>query len=405
MGLASVLAACGVQGEQQPNGTEAGAEGSAEWWADQIAKGPGDHVNFANWCCYIDLDTSKDGAARRPTMYAFSQETGIDVTYRVAIDDNATFYAQIRPALEAGQYTGHDIIVMSNFQELFEMIALGYLIEMDPDLRPNWEANCGPKFRDPVYDPGNKYTMVWQSGITALAYNTKYIDEPITSVEDFFNPKYAGHVAMFSDSFDSGSLAMLQLGIAPETSTPDDWQKAADYLQRFNETGVLRGWMDQAYLQAFEDGDLWATMAWSGDILYDKVYLPDEYGTFEYVVPDPGAVIFIDNACLPNKAENPVGAMQLLDWYYKPEIAAKLTEQIQYFTPVPGAAEIIQAEAAAAQDDPSTPENEKEVLESVANSPYVFPTPEVDERLHSYRVLEGDEVEQWNEIFDPIFIT
>ena len=30
-------------------------------------------------------------------------------------------------------------------------------------------------------------------------------------------------------------MAMLELGITPETSTPEDWQKAADYLQRFND--------------------------------------------------------------------------------------------------------------------------------------------------------------------------
>ena len=46
------------------------------------------------------------------------------------------------------------------------MIALGYLIELDPELRPNFDANVGPNFKDPAYDPGNKYTMAWQSGAT-----------------------------------------------------------------------------------------------------------------------------------------------------------------------------------------------------------------------------------------------
>ena len=48
-------------------------------------------------------------------------------------------------------------------------------------------------------------------------------------------------------------------------------------------------------------------MAWSGDILNDKLYFP-EFATFEFTVPDAGAVIFIDNCCIPNKAANPVGA-------------------------------------------------------------------------------------------------
>ena len=118
LGLSSILAACGVSGEAQTTGPTAGAEGSPEWWADLKAQGPGDHLNFTNWPAYIDRDFSVDGAGSRPSLYAFTQDTGIDVTYRADINDNADFYATIRPALESGQDTGHDIIVMSNFQEL-----------------------------------------------------------------------------------------------------------------------------------------------------------------------------------------------------------------------------------------------------------------------------------------------
>jgi spermidine/putrescine transport system substrate-binding protein len=405
-GLSSMFAACGVGGEEQTGGPATGEEGSTEWWAEMKDTGPGDHLNFTNWPAYIDRDFSQDGPANRPSLYAFTQETGIDVTYRADISDNADFYATIRPALESGQDTGHDIIVMSNFQELTEMIALGYLIELDPDLRPNFDANAGPNFKDPLYDPDNRYTMAWQSGATGLAWNTKYVDEPITSLDDLLNPKYAGHVALFNNAADSGCIAMLHLGIDPESSTPEDWQRAADYLQQFNDAGVLRGWMDQAYLTAIENEDLWATMAWSGDIINDKLYF-EEFSTFEFSVPDAGGVVFIDNCCIPNKAQNPVGAMMLMDWYYDPKYAAMLTEWNAYVSPVPAGGEIVHADVDAASDKTHTFGSylsDKEVLETIATSPYVFPTPEIEPKLHNYRVLEGDEVQTWNDIFNPIFL-
>jgi spermidine/putrescine transport system substrate-binding protein len=398
LGISSILAACGVSGEAQTTGPTAGEEGSPEWWADLKAQGPGDHINFTNWPAYIDRDFSVDGPGSRPSLYEFTKATGIDVTYRADINSNEEFYAAIRPALESGQDTGHDIIVMSNFQELSEMIALGYLIELDPELHPNFDQYAGKNFVDPVFDPGNKYTMAWQSGITGIGYNTKYVDTPPTSLDDLLDPKYAGHVAMFNNSPDAGCSAMIHLGIAPETSTPDDWQKAAEYLQKFNDSGGLRGWMDQSYLTAIENEDLWITMAWSGDILNDKLYFP-EYATFEFTIPDAGAVIFIDNGCIPNKAANPVGAEMLMDWYYDPKYAAMLTEWNAYFTPVPDGGEIVQADAAAAKGA------NKEVLQTIASSPYVFPTTEFAQKLHNYRVLEGDEVQTWNDIFNPIFLT
>ena len=406
LGLSSILAACGVGGEAKETGPTTGGEGSPEWWADMKAKGPGDNVNFTNWPAYVDRDFSVDGPASRPSLYAFTQATGIDVTYRADINANAEFYASIRPALESGQDTGHDIIVMSNTQELQEMIALGYLIELDPELRPNFDANVSPQFKDPAYDPANKYTMVWQSGATGLAWNTKYVDEEITGLDDLLNPKYAGHVGLFSNADDSAGLAMLQLGIDPETSTPDDWQKAADYLQQFNDaTGLLRGWFDQSYLTAIENEDLWVTMAWSGDILNDRVYFP-EYKTFEFSIPEAGGVSFIDNCCIPNKAANPVGAEMLMDWYYDPKYAAMLTEWNIYVSPVPGGQEIVEADAKAAGNghDYGSWMSDKDLLDFIATNPYVYPEPEFAQKIHQYRVLKPDEVQTWNDLFNPLFL-
>jgi spermidine/putrescine transport system substrate-binding protein len=240
--------------------------------------------------------------------------------------------------------------------------------------------------------------MAWQSGMTGIAYNTKYVDEEITTLEQMLNPKYAGHVGMFNNTADAQNLAMVELGINPETSTPDDWQQAADFLQRFNDSGVLRGWFDQAYLTAIENEDLWVTTAWSGDIINDKLYFP-EYSSFEFKALDTGAIVWVDNCCIPNEAANPVGAMMLMDWYYDPKYAAMLTEWNAYVSPVPAGGEIVQADADAAKGA------DKEVLETIVGSPFVFPTPELEANLYNYRVLEGDEIEQWNDLFNPIFIS
>jgi spermidine/putrescine transport system substrate-binding protein len=109
-------------------------------------------------------------------------------------------------------------------------------------------------------------------------------------------------------------------------------------------------------------------------------------------------MIFVDNCCIPNKAANPVGSMMLMDWYYDPVYAAMLTEWNAYVSPVPAGGEIVQADADAAKGA------DKEVLQTIASSPYVFPTPEMETKLNNYRVLEGDEVQTWNDLFNPIFL-
>jgi spermidine/putrescine transport system substrate-binding protein len=395
LSLSSILAACGTDPERQPPQSEPGAVGSPEWWADQEA---GELINFTNWPAYIDISKDAQGNRVRPSLQMFTDDTGIQVEYRANINDNADFYATIRDALEAGQYTGHDIIVITNGQELTEMIALGYLIPLDHSLTPNFNENVGAAFEDPGFDPDNTYTMAWQSGMTGYAWNTKFVDGPITGMQDVMNDEWAGHVSLFGNNADAPNMAMIELGIDPATSGPEEWQQAADLLQSFNEWGGLRKWDDQAYLTAFENEDLWVTMAWSGDIINDNLYYP-EFATFEFATAEAGGVVWVDNMMIPAGAQNPLGAIQLMDHYYKPEVAALLTEWNAYVSPVPAGGEIVQADADAAKGA------NKEILETIANSPYVFPTPEIEAKLHTYRVLEGEETEQWNDIFLPIFTT
>jgi len=76
-----------------------------------------------------------------------------------------------------------------------------------------------------------------------------------------------------------------------------------------------------------------------------------------------------------------------------------LTEWNAYVSPVPAGGEIVQADADAAKGA------NKEVLETIATSPFVFPTPELEANLYNYRVLEGEEIEVWNDLFNPIFIS
>jgi spermidine/putrescine transport system substrate-binding protein len=88
----------------------------------------------------------------------------------------------------------------------------------------------------------------------------------------------------------------------------------------------------------------------------------------------------------------------VMDHYYDPEMAALLTEWNAYVSPVPAAREVVQADADAAKG------SSKAVLETIASSPLVYPTPETE--LFNYRVLEpGEETERWNDLFLPIFTT
>ena len=99
-------------------------------------------------------------------------------------------------------------------------------------------------------------------------------------------------------------------------------------------------------------------------------------------------MLWTDIMAIPVGAENPVDALMLMDWFYRPDVAARLASWIQSVSPVPAAQEILRQ-----QGDP------------VADNPLVFPTDEVYERLRDYRILDEEETEAWDDLFLPIYQT
>jgi spermidine/putrescine transport system substrate-binding protein len=372
-GAGSLLAACGIKGS-----VAAASQEKVDWvsyWSKQKRRGV---LDFANWPLYIDQDHGKS-----QSLELFTKATGIKVDYQAVIQNNAPFYATVSPELRAHEATGYDIVVMTNGWELTEMIDNGFLIELDHSKLPNFAKYASPAVKNPNYDPGNRYTAVWQTGFTGIAYNSKLITRPITSLDDLMDPAFKGHVGMMNDNTEIGSAALLKLGIDPATSTPGDWRRAAAWLRR--QRPLVSGYYDQSYIQYLENGDTWISQAWSGDIFQAN---QSGYPHLKFVTPKEGQMIWHDNMMIPRQAAHPLDALAWMNFYYTPEIAGIVEDWVNYVCPVPGA----KAYIADTLKDPT-----------VANSPLVFPSPSVDRESHNYYVFRDyDEYEEWNNIFNPI---
>jgi spermidine/putrescine transport system substrate-binding protein len=376
-GAGLALAACGVEG--QGGKGKAGPSDVQKYWAGKARNGV---LRWANWPGYVEDD--------RATVKAFEKATGIKVTYKEVIQETTQWFGRIQAPLAAGQPIGFDLMVMTNGIQLEKCRQLGYLAPLDHSRLKTFAANAGPGFKNPSYDPGNAFTVPYMSGITGIAYNTKYVKDEITSIAQLFDPKYKGRVGMMSDSQELGNFGMLLLGADPEKSTPADWRRAAAKLREQRDARIVRKYYEQDYVDAVSKGDVWLTMAWSGDVY--SLAGPD----VKFVVPKEGGTLWTDNLCIPKTAENPVDALMLIDWLYDPKNNAPLTEFVNYITPVPGVKPIVEADARDAKGE------EKADLERLSTSPLVFPAQADLERLRNYRRLSQAEEAEYQKLFEPI---
>jgi spermidine/putrescine transport system substrate-binding protein len=383
LSLPSILAACGID----PTGSTGASGGSQA----PLPSAPAGVLDFANWPAYIDID---EETSDYPTLVKFTDETGIEVTYTEAINDNEEFFGTIQPDLAAGNPTGYDIIVMTDWM-IEKMIRLGYLSELDHSKLENFEANALDLYKDPWYDPNNVHSIAWQSGITGIGYNRTLTGREITSFDDLLDPEFAGRVGMFSEMRDTMSLTLLSLGIEPEEATVEQATQARDKLLGPAQAGQFRNFYGNEYYDELANGNLALTIAWSGDVSQMKLYdNPD----VEFVIPETGGMLWIDNMAVPNNAAHPLDAHLMMNFWYDLENAVPLTEYVGYFSPVAGVTERVleDAEAAEAEGDTEWAEALR-VISATAN-----PTDEMLEQVHNYRRLTEEEEAEWNDLFNEV---
>ncbi|WP_017590275.1 polyamine ABC transporter substrate-binding protein [Nocardiopsis ganjiahuensis] len=374
---ALALSACGVGGQQRD------PEADADYWADKEETGS---LRWANWPLYMDPE--------RTQLAQFKESTGTDVEYHEDVQEAASFFGQIQPKLANGDDIGYDLMTLPNGFEFSKLVELGYVVQLDHARLPNFAEHAGEVYKNSAYDPGNKYSVPYTSGITGIAYNADYVDREITSIADLWDTAFEGKVGMFADPQEIANFGLLLNGVDPADSTREDWEAAAEKLREQRESGVVRAYYDQDFIQPLTNGDLWLTMAWSGDIYQQNA---EEGTNLKFVIPEEGATLWTDNLLIPFTSRAPVDAIKLMDFLYDPEIATGLTEYISYIPPVPNAQEVM-AEWADAEDDGER----AEALRELAESNLVFPEESDYQRLHNYVALETDQQDEFSSIFQAI---
>ena len=331
---ALALAACGGDGG---GGLESGS-GDTEAADIQTAQGgdPSGELTISNWPLYIDKETIPN----------FEEQSGVSTKYIEDINDNTEFFGKLRPQLAQGESGGRSIITPTDWMAE-KMYALGFIQNLDKSAIPNVTKNLIPSLQSPSFDPERNYTVPWQSGMTGIIVRKDLADE-ITSVNDLFDPKYKGKVTMLSEMRDTVPLVMKADGIDPVDATDQDWLDAIAKIEEAAASGQIRDFTGNDYADDLTRGDVVAAIGWSGDAVQLQADNPD----IEWRMPDEGCMLWTDNMEIPIGAPNTAAALAFMDYVYDPEVAADITEYVQYVSPVAGVKEIL------TERDPKLAENQ-----------------------------------------------
>ncbi|GAB4010812.1 polyamine ABC transporter substrate-binding protein [Nocardioides ultimimeridianus] len=328
----------------------------------------------SNWPLYIDPNNKKGTSTRQ----LFTEKYGITVDYTADVNDNNEFFAKVVNQLGACQSTKRDMFVLTDWMAA-RMIQMGWIQKLDASKVPNLHNNLIDTLKVD-WDPDREYSAPWQSGLTGMAYNKKYLPEGVKSFNDLLtNPKFKGKMTLLTEMRDTMGLIMLSQGADPANFTDAQWGNAMEALKKATSDGQVRRFTGNDYTADLQSGNVLACEAWSGDI----ANLDDDNVVF--VAPEEGMNIWADNMLVPNLATHKENAEDWINFYYDPVIAATLSDYNFYICPVKG------AQQAMEQIDPAAAHNE-----------LIFPTEKTLAVCHTFMALEEYQMREYEGAFSDV---
>jgi putrescine transport system substrate-binding protein len=295
----------------------------------------------------------------------FEKETGIKVTYDV-YDSEETMDAR----LLAGS-SGYDVVIAST--EYFgREIKAGVYMPLDRSKLTNWK-NLDPRILaiQSVHDPGNLHSVPYLHAINGFAYNVDMIkarmpNAPVDSLDMIFKPeivsKFADCGVTFLDSAaDTLLLALRYLGLDPNTTNPKDYKAAENLLLKVRP--YVRSFDSAEYLNALANKEICIAMSWSSDYALSRARAK-AVGVdvnLAFTVPKEGANQNFTSLLIPLGAPHPQAAYQFINFMLRPDVIAKVTNEIFYGNDNVASRSLINP--------------------VILNDPTLYPTPEIESRL------------------------
>ncbi len=314
-----------------------------------------------NWGEYIDPDV----------ITSFEKETGYHVVYDV-FETNEIMYPKIKSGAVA-----YDCVCPSDYM-IQKMIDNDLLQKIDFDNVPNIK-NIGEIYEkaSQAFDPTNEYSIPYCWGTMGILYNTKMVDEPVTSWKILWDSKYKDSILMQDSVRDAFCVALKYLGYSANTTNMQELQEAKDLL--IAQKPLVQAYVIDQVRDKMIGNEAALGVIYSGEAIYTARENPD----LAYVVPDEGSNVWFDSWVIPKNAPHKENAEKFLNFLCRPDIALKNFEYITYSTPNVAAQQLI--------EDPD-----------IRDSQVAFPDDATLERCETYSYLGADAEEIYNDLWNEV---
>ena len=325
-------------------------------------KKEGGELAVYNWEEYIHPDTIPN----------FEEEFGVKVIF-----DTYPGNEHLLAKLQAGGARYDVVFPTHNFVPIH--IGQGLLEPLDLENIPDLN-NSMPRFLDTSIDPGNKYSVPYLWGMTALAHNTKYTkgDPNLGSWALMFESgpeRYSGNLAFTDEREEVIATALAYLGYSVNSRNKKELLEAGELLIK-TKPHVKAFYPGADETKALITEDIIVGHAWNGEV----VKANRKNSNVEWLLPKEGGTAWFDNMAIVKGASHKFTAETFINYMLRPEVAAANSDEGGYATANQKAVD-------------------KFVPADVAQNPAIYPTAKELARLEFLAVLSDDILPVYDDIW------
>lgn len=310
-----------------------------------------------NWGDYIDPEL----------ITQFEEESGYNVIYET-FDSNESMYVKVNSGSSP-----YDVIFPSEYM-VEKMADEHLLVPLDYSKLPNFK-NVDSYFKDQAFDPNNEYSVPYFWGTVGIAYNTEMYDElgidyP-TDYSDLWNPALVDNVLLLDGAREVVGSSLNSLGYSLNSTDLNELEQAKQNL--LNLAPNIKGVVGDEIKMLMANNEAAAAIVWAGD----AQLIQADNENIEFITPQSGSNIYLDNIAIPKTSQNQEGALEFINFLMDNDVASQNTDYVGYASPIK-----------KVMDEP----------EHIEDTTY-YPPIDTRKNLEFYANLDPDTLKLYNSIF------
>ncbi|MHB8033858.1 spermidine/putrescine ABC transporter permease [Clostridium botulinum] len=266
-------------------------------------------LNIFNWSEFLP----------QSVIEQFEKEYNVKVNYST-FSSNEEMLAKLM-----GGNVPYDLVVTSDYA--IEIMTKQKLIQpIDKNNVPNL-ANIDKNVLDLAFDPKNIYSLPYMWGGNNIVIDKTKITKKITSFDDLWDSEFKNSMVILDDPRVMIGLALQKNGYSINSKNPKELQKAKEDLIKLMPN--VKAFDSESPKTLLINGEASIGYVWGTEAYLAKLENPN----LEVVLTKEGVIPQYDNFVIPKKAKNKKLAEEFINFIYKPEISAQVSEEFPYANP------------------------------------------------------------------------